>query len=358
MIHLTRGAPAPESYATDDFADCFAKAMKEDGERACAYNGAPGYAPLVELLAERNHVEPAQVFLGNGSLELFGFIAQTELQPGDKVLVEGPSYDRTNLLLKRRGSIPIEIPLESDGVDLNALEDAMKTDSPKIFYCIPDFQNPTGTTMSVAKRKAVAGLAEKYNVLIIEDSPYRSLRYFGEDLPELASFANPDRVIRASSFSKTMAPGFRIGYIVGSAEIVKRVKAYAGNTYIAPGSVAQAAAYQFIVGGYFESNLEKLKALYRPRLVRTLELLDERLSFAQYARPEGGFFVGVTLPEGNDMETLIPAAKAAGLNITDGRGFYLNPALGSRFLRIPFCGLNAKELETAVEILTPLVKMG
>lgn len=358
MINLTRGVPAPESYAADVFAACFAKAMKEDGNRACAYNGAPGYPPLVELLAERCQVEPAQVFLGNGSLELFGFIAQTELQPGDKVLVEGPSYDRTNLLLKRRGAIPIEIPLESDGVDLNALEDAMKTDSPKIFYCIPDFQNPTGTTMSTAKRQAVVELAEKYNVLIIEDSPYRSLRYFGTDLPELASFANPDRVIRASSFSKTMAPGFRIGYIVGSAEIVKRVKAYAGNTYIAPGSIAQAAAYQFIKSGHFEPNLEKLKALYRPRLIRTLELLDERLSFAQYARPEGGFFVGVTLPEGNDMETLIPAAKAAGLNITDGRGFYLNPALGSRFLRIPFCGLNAKELEAAFEILTPLVKGG
>ena len=112
----------------------------------------------------------------------------------------------------------------------------------------------------------------------------------------------------------------RAGISFGEYVIYHKGGIMAGYTYIAPGSVAQAAAYQFIVGGYFESNLEKLKALYRPRLVRTLELLDERLSFAQYARPEGGFFVGVTLPEGNDMETLIPAAKAAGLNITNGRG--------------------------------------
>ena len=106
MINLTRGVPAPESYALDDFAACFAKAMLEDGQRACAYNATPGYAPLVELIAGQYGVKPDQVLLGNGSLELFYFLTMTELEPGDRVIVEGPSYDRTNLLLKRRGVIP------------------------------------------------------------------------------------------------------------------------------------------------------------------------------------------------------------------------------------------------------------
>ena len=187
MINLTRGVPAPESYALDDFAACFAKAMREDGRRACAYNATPGYAPLVELLADQHGVKTDQVLIGNGSLELFYFLTMTELEPGDKVIVEGPSYDRTNLLLKRRGAIPVEVALEDDGVDLNALEDAMKAHQPKYFYCIPDFQNPTGSTLSVGKREAIGALAEKYNVNILEDSPYRSLRYFGEDLPPLSN---------------------------------------------------------------------------------------------------------------------------------------------------------------------------
>lgn len=356
MINLTRGVPAPESYALNDFAACFAKAMQEDGRRACAYNATPGYAPLIELLADQYGVKTDQVLVGNGSLELFYFLTMTELESGDKVIVEGPSYDRTNLLLKRRGVVPVEVALEDDGVNLNALEDAMKAHQPKYFYCIPDFQNPTGSTLSVEKREAIGALAEKYNVNILEDSPYRSLRYFGEDLPPLSDFIDPERVLRASSFSKTMAPGLRVGYLIGNAAILSRIKAFIGNSYIGPASVTQAAAYRFFKDGYFEPNLRKLKDLYRPRLVRTLELLDERLGCAAYARPEGGFFIGVTLPEGNRMETLIPAAKAAGLNISDGRGFYLDPSLGERFLRIPFCGLKPEELEAAFDVLVPLIQ--
>lgn len=357
MISLTRGVPAPESYALADFAACFSKAMVEDGAKACAYNASPGYAPLVESIAELYQVGTDQVLIGNGSLELFYFMTMSELEAGDKVLVETPSYDRTNLLLKRRGVIPVEVKMEADGVDLNAFEDAVKTHAPKLFYCIPDFQNPTGSTMSLAKRKAVSELAEKYDFRIIEDSPYRSLRYFGEDVPQISDAAvNPDRVIRASSFSKTMAPGMRIGFLVGNADVLKRIRTFVGNSYIGPVSVSQAIAYQFIKQGLYKTNLERIRALYRPRLQRTLELLDERLSFASYTRPEGGFFVGVTLPDGNEMETLIPKAKAAGLAISDGRGFYLDRALGERFLRIPFCGLKPEELEAAFDLLVPLIR--
>lgn len=357
MISLTRGVPAPESYALEDFAVCFSKAMIEDGAKACAYNASPGYAPLIESIAELYQVQTEQVLLGNGSLELFYFMTMSELEKGDKVLVEAPSYDRTNLLLKRRGTIPVEVRMEADGVDLNAFEDAVKEHSPKLFYCIPDFQNPMGSTMSYAKRKAVGELAEKYNFKIIEDSPYRQLRYFGEDVPQISALAvNPERVIRVSSFSKTMSPGLRVGFMIGYSEVLKRIRIFIGNSYIGPVSVSQALAYQFIKQGFYQINLEKVKKLYRPRLQRTLELLDERLSFTSYARPEGGFFVGVTLPDGNDMETLIPKAKAVGLTISDGRGFYLDRSLGERFLRIPFCGLKPEELEAAFDLLVPLIQ--
>jgi 2-aminoadipate transaminase len=231
----------------------------------------------------------------------------------------------------------------------------LKTIKPKFFYLIPDFQNPMGTTCSLEKRKRIAELALKYGFLIIEDCPYRKLRYQGEEIPLLSSFLPAEQYILMTSYSKTLAPGLRIGIMMGSEEILGRVKKWATDSYIGPVFPTQAMAYQFFKNGYFESNLEKVRALYKPRLAKTLEILDRSLPTAVYPKPDGGFFIGVTLPEGNDMETLIPRAKEAGINITDGRGFFENPEDGRRFLRIPFCGLKPDEIETAFEALLPLI---
>ena len=354
MINLTRGVPAPESYALDDFAACFTKAMEEDGAKAMSYIASPGYAPLVELIAQQENVDKDQILIGNGSLELFEFITKVEAKPGDVVLVESPSYDRANLLVKRAGLNPIGIPLETDGPNMEKLEAAAKEHKPKFFYTIPDFQNPMGVTCSLEKRKKIAELASKYGFMVLEDSPYRSLRYMGKDEPMLASMVEPHLSARMTSYSKTLAPGLRMGVLIAPKEMSLRVRKWAGNTYIGPVSPTQALTYQFIKGGYYEPNLQKIKDLYAPRLKKALEILERELPNAVYPRPEGGFFIGVTLPEGNSMETLIPKAKEAGVNITDGRGFFLNPADGDRFFRIPFCGMKPEELEEAMGKLLPL----
>ncbi len=354
MINLTRGVPAVESYALDEFVAAFKTALAEDGPRAMSYVPSPGYPPLVEWIAAEENVSPDQVLIGNSSLEFLHFISMVETEPGDRVFLESPSYDRANLLLQRRGLETVGIPLETDGIDLNVLESEIKKGRPKLVYLIPDFQNPMGTTTSLEKRQAIAELARKHDFWILEDIPYRRLRYSGEDLPTIASLA-PERVVKMGSYSKTLAPGLRLGFLIGDADFLKRVKVFAGNTYIGPVSPTQALAYQFLKLGFFEPNLKKIHALYGPRLRKTLEILAAELPGAVYPKPEGGFFVGVTLPEGNDMETLLPRAKEAGLNLTDGRGFYLNPEDGRRFLRIPFCGLSEADLEKAFEALLPLI---
>ncbi len=354
MINLTRGVPAVESYALDEFVAAFKSAIAEDGNRAMSYVASPGYPPLIEWIAAEEKVRTDQVLIGNSSLEFLHFISMVETEPGERVFLESPSYDRANLLMKRRGLETVGIPLRTDGVDLDVLESEIKKGRPKFFYLIPDFQNPMGTTTSLEKRRAIAELARKYDFRVLEDVPYRQLRYSGEDLPTIASMA-PERVIKMSSYSKTLAPGLRIGVLIGDTDFLNRVKVYAGNTYIGPVSPTQALTYQFLKLGFFEPNLKKIHALYGPRLKKTLEILDAELPNAVYPKPEGGFFVGVTLPEGNDMETLLPRAKEAGLNLTDGRGFYLNPEDGRRFLRIPFCGLNETELEKAFGVLLPLL---
>ena len=355
MILMTRGVPAPESYPIDEIIPAFEKAMREDGRKSLGYVASPGYMPLIELIAEREGVTPDRILVGNSSLEFIQFITMTETQEGDRVFTESPSYDRVNLLFKRRGLNAVGIPLEIDGVDMNAFEDELKKGAPKFFYTVDDFQNPMGVTVSLEKRQQIVALAQKYNFMILEDVPYREQRYKGEDIPTMYSM-DPEHVVKMSSFSKTLAPGMRIGYLNGPADFISRVKTWAGNTYIGPVSPTQALLYEFIQMGYYEPNLVKLKDLYRPRMEKAIEILEKELPGAVFPRPEGGFFIGVTLPEGNDMAELIPAAEQAGVKITDGRGFYLNPEDGKRFLRVPFCGLKPAELEEAMSLLLPLIK--
>lgn len=354
MIALTRGVPAPESYPIDEMIPAFEKAMREDGRRSLGYVASPGYMPLIELLAEREGTTPDHILIGNSSLEFIQFITMTEAEPGDRVFAESPSYDRVNLLFKRRGLSPVGIPMELDGVDLNRFEDALKQGAPKFFYSIDDFQNPMGTSLSLEKRKQLVKWAQEYNFTILEDVPYRELRYTGEDIPSMHSM-DPEHVVKMSSFSKTLAPGMRLGYLNGPADFIARVKKWAGNTYIGPVSPTQALLYEFIRMGFYEPNLVKLKALYAPRLQKAIEILERELPGAVFPRPEGGFFLGVTLPEGNDMAELMPAAEQAGVKITDGRGFYLNPDDGKRFLRVPFCGLTPEQLEEAFALLLPVI---
>lgn len=355
MISLSRGVPDPESFPIDEFVAAFTEAMKVDGKKACSYVASPGYAPLIELIAEREGVAAENILIGNSSLEFIQFITMTEAEPGDRVFTESPSYDRVNLLMKRRGLCPVGIPLEIDGVDLNAFEEELKKGAPKFFYTIPDFQNPMGVTVSEDKRRKLVEFAQQYSFTIIEDQPYRALRYSGKDVPSMRSM-DAEHVVKMNSFSKTMAPGLRLGYLSGPADFIARVKKWAGNTYIGPVSPTQALVCQFLKMGLYEPNLEKLKKLYGPRLTRTLDILASELPGAVYPKPEGGFFIGVMLPEGNDMAELMPNAKEAGVVITDGRGFFLNPEDGKHFLRIPFCGLKPAELDEAFTKLLPLIK--
>ncbi|HHY88946.1 MAG TPA: PLP-dependent aminotransferase family protein [Chloroflexi bacterium] len=354
MINLTRGVPPVDVFPTEDLISAAERNMRADGKTVLQYVQAPGYRPLLEWLAQDNGVKPEEVFMGNSSLEIFAFLTTVLLKPGLRAFVESPSYDRANLLLQRSGAEVVPIPLEVDGVDLNAFEAELKRGAPTLFYIIADFQNPMGTTTSLAKRQKIAEWARQYNFWIVEDSPYRPLRYFGEDIPSLRELA-PERVLQLSSFSKILAPGLRMGYVIGDAAVIKSVTKYANNTYIGPVTPTQGMVYEYLKAGLLPANLEKLRNLYRPRLKAMLDAIDRYLPGTTFPRPEGGFFIGVTLPEGTKMDVLLPRAAEAGLKLTDGRGFYINPAEGERFLRLPFCSLTPEEIEDAMKALQPVI---
>jgi len=350
MLNLTRGVPPADVFPAEDLVQCGNAALRQDPNVLLQYGRSPGYLPLREWLGQQHGVGPDQVLVGNGSLEIFSFISETQLRPDTRAFVESPSYDRAITLLRRTGTQVVGIPLEEDGLSLEALEDELKKGVPTLLYLIADFQNPMGITTSLEKRKRLAALAEEHGFWIVEDAPYRPLRYWGQEVPTLQSLA-PDRVLHMSSFSKVLAPGLRLGYVVGPAEMIASLAHWAVDTYIGPVFPSQGMVYEYCRRGLLSPNIERLKEVYRPRLEATLSALANHLPQATWSQPEGGFFVGITLPEGSDIGSLQARAEQVGLKLGDGRAFFPNSADGDRFLRIPFCSVTPEDLENAISRL-------
>jgi 2-aminoadipate transaminase len=353
-INFTRGIPAIESFPVADLQDSAKTILEKNSAEILQYGAAQGYAPLREWLAEWQGVAPNQVITGNGSLELVEFICRHFIQPGDLVLVEAPSYDRAITLFRRHGAELIGVPLEPDGPDIEALEDILKTRVPKLFYTIPDFQNPAGATCSAVKRQRIVELAAQYNFTLLEDAPYRLLRYRGESEPTLFSMA-PDQVLHMSSFTKLIAPGVRVGFAIGKAETLAKIAKVAEDTYISPGYFAHGVTYEWCRRGLLEPQIEKLKALYAPRLNACLLALDQYMPEAEVTRPDGGFFISMTLPEGIKTTDVRSKAVKRNLNLADGLAFFPNGG-GERFLRLPYCALTPEEIEEGVRRLAETVQ--
>ena len=221
---------------------------------------------------------------------------------------------------------------------------------------ISDFQNPAGVTTAAAKRRAIGALAERYGFWIIEDVPYRRLRYRGEEQPTILSLA-PSRTLQLSSFSKLLSPGLRTGYLLGPTAVLNEVAKVAEDAYISPALPTEGIVYEYCRRGLLERNVERLRALYRPKLEATLAALERELPAAEFARPEGGYFVGVTMPEGLTMTDLMAAAARVNLTLTNGDGFFTTPPART-FVRIPFCSLSVADIAEGVGRLGQIVRAG
>src|SRR3954467_7803025 len=287
-INFTRGVPANESFPLAEVIDAASVALHSNGAAMLQYGPAAGYQPLREWLAEGQGVTPDRVLTANGSLQLIEFLCLHMIEPGDVVFTESPTYDRTITLLRRHGATIVGIPLEADGPDIAALEQALSKHRPKLLYVIPDFQNPAGATCSRAKRDRIVELAHAHGFLIVEDAPYRPLRYRGDEEPTLRELA-PERTLHLSSFTKLIGPGVRTGFVVGPPPIVARLAKVAEDTYISPGYFAQGVTYEWCRRGLLAPQLERLKALYAPRLDACLASIDRHMPDAVATRPEGGF---------------------------------------------------------------------
>jgi DNA-binding transcriptional MocR family regulator len=294
-ISLARGVPAPECIPADELADCARAAIERDGTTVLSYGPVGGYQPLREWLAERHGVEPSRVLVTNGSLQGLAFLA--DRFAGARVLVEQPTYDRPLKLLAARDAEVTAVPVDDDGLDLDALADALDAGpKPAFLYTIPTFQNPSGRTLSVERRQRLVELARERDLLVLEDDPYGLVRFEGEAPPTLFELDGGEHVIYSSSFSKTIAPGLRVGYFVLPQALDAELEALAVSTYITPVLLGQATVLEFLRRGNLDANLVRVRDLLRVRRDAMLDALEQELHQATWSRPQGGYFVWVELP--------------------------------------------------------------
>src|ERR671917_159546 len=301
-ISLARGAPSLDIVAVDDLRAAAERAFTEDPGGAFSYGNSAGYPPLVSWIAERQGVVAEQVIATNGSMQADAFLFQLLVEPGDVVVVEAPTYDRTLLSLRSLGAEILAIPLESDGIDVHALEQALEAGArPKLAHIIPNFHNPAGCTLSLEKRRRLLELAAEHDFILFEDDPYVELRFDGEGQPTMLSLDDSDRVVYASSFSKTVCPGIRVGYLAGPQSTISRIIKRATSTYISPNMVAQSIVHQFCASGRIRQSIDTVKAALAERVERLAAALERDLPDARFTPPEGGYFMWVELPEDTDV---------------------------------------------------------
>jgi DNA-binding transcriptional MocR family regulator len=349
VISFARGVPAPECLPVEELADCAKEAVLRGGAAVLLYGPGGGYGPLREWIAERHGVEPARVVITSGSLQGFVFLAEQLVQPGTRVLVEAPTYDRPIKILRRLGAEIVGVPMDDDGLD----PDALPAGDAAFLYTIPTFQNPSGRTLTLERRRRLVEVARERGLLILEDDPYGLVRYEGETLPTLFELAGGEGVAYASSFSKTVAPGVRVGYFVLPLDLAQQVEALATSTYISPPFMTQATVHEFLRRGNFEPNLERVNGLLKARRDAMLEGLERHMpEGAVWSRPEGGYFIWLDLP---DDAPALADAEAAGVTFVPGTDFFADGSApnggGRRSLRLAFSFVTPDEIAAGVERL-------
>ncbi|HEY5815278.1 MAG TPA: PLP-dependent aminotransferase family protein [Solirubrobacterales bacterium] len=346
-ISFARGAPSADILPKDAVRDAAARALAEDWEKALSYGTGIGHPGLCEWVAERHGgLDAGQVMIANGSLEAGWMLFEHLLEPGDRVIVEQPTYDRTLLMLQRLGVELVPVPLEADGLDVAALEATLGEGPVKLAHVIPNFHNPAGCTLSAAKRTRLVELAAEHGFWIFEDDPYRELPFEGEALESMLSIDTAGRVIHASSFSKTVSPGVRVGYLAGPGAEIAALAKRANETYISPNMLAEAVVLDLCRSGGLDANIEFVKGALRDRRDALVEALGEQIPEAEFVVPGGGYFLWLDLAEETDTPTLLAEAKGEGVAFVAGPDFMIDG--GRNSLRLSFASVPPERIPEGV----------
>jgi DNA-binding transcriptional MocR family regulator len=354
LISFARGAPSLDIIDVAGLSAAATRAFEADPGGVTAYGTSVGYLPLRKWIADKHGVEPAQVMVTNGSLQADALLFEYLVGPGAEVVVERPTYDRTLLNLRNLGARVHQVTLADDGLDVDELRKLLEAGArPKLAHIIPNYQNPAGATLSLAKRRQLLGLAKEYGFTIFEDDPYADIRFRGEALPSMLSLDESDSVVHASSFTKTVCPGVRVGYLVGPKSIIADIAKRATNLYISPGMVSQAIVHQFCLSGDIDRSVATVNAALKERAAALATALREHIPGVRFTEPDGGYFLWIDLPDTIDVGALLPAADKRGVAVVKGSDFLLEG--GRHSLRLAYSAVKVEDVEEGVKRLAAAI---
>lgn len=361
FISFAGGLPAPESFPVTEVAAAVQAIMRDRGPQSLQYGATEGYRPLRELIAQRTStdghtVSVENVLITSGSQQALDLLGKVFLDAGDRVLLESPTYLAALQAWNAYEVAYVGLPMDDAGLDPSALEPALR-EEPKFLYCVPNFQNPTGVTLSLARRQRLVALAATHNVPLVEDDPYGALRFEGDALPSLLTIAGAaGGVIQLSTFSKTLAPGLRVGWVVAPAEVIGRLALAKQGTDLHTGTLDQYIVHELLAGGQIEAGLPTIVARYRERRDTMLAALAEHFpADVRWIRPTGGMFLWVTLPRGIDASELLPAAVERGVAFVPGKSFFPDGG-GENTMRLNFSNASPERIREGIARLGSLLR--
>lgn len=363
VISFAGGFPGNEFFPCKDISAALAALVLEDGKQALQYTSTEGIYELRNYLAQRMTLEgksnsPENIIITDGSQQGLDLLSRILVNPGETVLVEEPAYIGGMSAIKSYGGIPIGIEMDEQGVLPSVMEKTIEKlikdgNKPKLFYTVPNFQNPTGYTTSLERRLKVLDLAYRYNIIIIEDNPYGNLCYEGEVPSSYMAIDKGEQVIYLGSYSKILIPGIRIGWMAGSQPLIEKVSLAKQTTNLCSSTLGQQLAYRLSAEGYVDMHINKLIDLYREK--RDVMLNSMKRYFPAdviFSEPKGGFFVWVKFPDYYPpSREILNLALKNNVAFVHGEGFYSNISSGIHGARFSFSQPNADEVEKGIKIL-------
>jgi len=362
IISFAGGAPAPQLFPTEELSEIAAKIIKDNGAVALQYGVTEGYAPLLDLMTARmekigNIHAHDKVMITTGGNQALELCFKTLINEGDPVAVEAPSFIGGLNALRSYGADLKGVPVLSDGLDTDALEKLLKTTKIKLLYTITTFQNPSGITMCLEKRKKILELASKYDFYVLEDNPYGELRFKGENVATIKSMDTEGRVIYAGSLSKVLSSGMRIGFAVAREDIMEKMVICKQVADVHTPVLTQMMAAEFLKTYDFDAHIKRSCDLYGERCSAMLSAMDKYFpSFAEYTRPEGGIFLWCTLPEHYDCDKMLRTAIDEGVAFVSGSTAQIDMSAPSNELRLNFSLPDEEKIEKGIKILGDVIK--
>ena len=364
IISLAAGNPSPESFPVEDLARISSEIFSDSSTAALQYSVTEGYPPLREdvkaRLASRFGIgrDFDMTIITSGGQQGIELLCKTMCDEGDTVIVEEPSFIGALNAFRSNGAKLVGIPMEDDGIDIGKLEDAMKNNPrAKILYLIPTFQNPSGTCMSLEKRKKVYDLAKKYNIIILEDNPYGELRFAGEEIPTIKSFDEDGYVVYSGSYSKVLSAGMRIGFICGPEAIVQKMVVAKQVEDVHTNIFFQMLCHRYIAECDMDKHVADIRKLYKHKCDLMLSELDKKMpKCVRYTRPEGGLFLWCTLPDNISQPDFVKAAMAKKVAVVPGQTFNSDPNSPSQSFRLNYSTPSDEQIVEGIDRLAETVK--